>query len=87
MVAWDGLNILVLLNVPKKILRFAKPQKTHFLRFLRVFGHFLEFGSLVFAEIAYDGSLGWSQHINIAKCAEKNIAARQTAKTAFFCGF
>ena len=58
-----------------------------FLRFLRVFGHFLEFKSLVFAEIAYDGSLGWPQHSSTAKCAEKNIAVWQTAKTAFFCGF
>ena len=57
------------------------------MRFLRVFGYFLEFESLVFAEIAYDGSLGWSQHTSSGKCAEKNIAARQTAKTAFFLRF
>ena len=55
-----------------------------FLWFLRVFGRFLEFGSLVFAEIAYDGSLRWYQHISTAKCAEKNIAVRKTAKKRIF---
>ena len=71
MVVWDGLNIVVLLNVPKKYCGLANRKNRIFLRFLRVFGHFLEFEWLVFAEIAYDDSLGWYQHTSTAKFAER----------------
>ena len=83
MVAWDGLNILVQLDVPKKKCCGSANRKNRiFLRFLGDFGRFLQLESLVLAEIACDGSLGWFEHTSTAKCAEKYIAVRQTAKTA-----
>ena len=43
MVAWDGLNILVVVNVPKKNIAARQTAKTAFFAVFEGFGHFLEF--------------------------------------------
>ena len=73
--------------VEKKYCGSPNRKNRIFLRFLRVFGHFLEFESLVFAEIAYDGSLGWSQHTTSGKRAGKKYCGSPNGKNRIFCGF
>ena len=75
MIAWKNVQLLVEIELPKKILGPKFKPYSPKLRQKLDFSHFLQFGSLVFLEIAQDDSLGQCLTSSRGKASEKKNLA------------